>query len=129
MEFLGRTLLVIAHPDDESMFFVPTIDGLVASNREVFVLCLSTGNLMVAYLPNCTVLSNQCSVKERTVLALLEDGYLPGNAVGQGAVRRRELYEACTVLQVSAFERPPPPSTPGSFFKRLFLQIAAVFSR
>lgn len=36
-------LLVIAHPDDESMFFVPTITTLV-HNSNVYILCLSTGN-------------------------------------------------------------------------------------
>ena len=38
-------LLVIAHPDDESMFFVPTIRTLVAESKStVHILCLSTGN-------------------------------------------------------------------------------------
>jgi N-acetylglucosaminylphosphatidylinositol deacetylase len=36
-------LVVIAHPDDEAMFFVPVIKTLTA-NRTVFLLCLSTGN-------------------------------------------------------------------------------------
>lgn len=50
-----RVLLVIAHPDDECMFFGPTLVGLlgaeVARNggkldeRTVKVLCLSTGSL------------------------------------------------------------------------------------
>ncbi|KAJ3161847.1 hypothetical protein HDU88_007186 [Geranomyces variabilis] len=37
-------LLVIAHPDDECMFFAPTILQLVAAGAEVGVLCLSQGN-------------------------------------------------------------------------------------
>ena len=37
-------LLVIAHPDDESMFFVPTILALAAAGRRVRILCLSTGS-------------------------------------------------------------------------------------
>ena len=38
-------LLVIAHPDDEAMFFVPTLRALVAHPEEnhVYVLCLSNG--------------------------------------------------------------------------------------
>ena len=43
--FNGNTLIVIAHPDDECMFFAPTI--LALSNRisqNVYVLCLSNGN-------------------------------------------------------------------------------------
>ncbi|GMH39524.1 hypothetical protein BSKO_07422 [Bryopsis sp. KO-2023] len=35
-------LLVTSHPDDESMFFAPTIQRLVATVPEVHVLCLST---------------------------------------------------------------------------------------
>lgn len=41
-------LFVIAHPDDESMFFAPTL-SLFAANKErfeVFVLCLSTGDYL-----------------------------------------------------------------------------------
>ena len=35
-----RTLLVSAHPDDEAMFFVPTLSAM----RNVSILCLSNGN-------------------------------------------------------------------------------------
>jgi LmbE family N-acetylglucosaminyl deacetylase len=39
-------VLVIAHPDDESMFFVPTIRSLVQdpTNNIVWLVCLTTGN-------------------------------------------------------------------------------------
>lgn len=39
-----RVALVTAHPDDEAMFFAPTIVSLVASGLPVHILCLSTGN-------------------------------------------------------------------------------------
>ena len=39
-----RYLLVIAHPDDEAMFFGPTIQHLIKLGKDVFVLCLSEGN-------------------------------------------------------------------------------------
>ncbi|CAD6580260.1 MAG: N-acetylglucosaminyl-phosphatidylinositol de-N-acetylase [Tremellales sp. Tagirdzhanova-0007] len=40
-----RTALVLsAHPDDESMFFSPTIISLVSSGWSVRALCLSSGN-------------------------------------------------------------------------------------
>ena len=45
----GRgVLIVIAHPDDECMFFAPTILQL---NRisQVYILCLSTGRSSVVY--------------------------------------------------------------------------------
>lgn len=37
-------LLVIAHPDDEAMFFVPTVLALARDGRRVHLLCLSTGD-------------------------------------------------------------------------------------
>jgi N-acetylglucosaminylphosphatidylinositol deacetylase len=38
------TLLIIAHPDDESMFFGPTLSHLVATNQRIVLLCLSRGD-------------------------------------------------------------------------------------
>jgi N-acetylglucosaminylphosphatidylinositol deacetylase len=40
---LRKALLVIAHPDDEAMFFVPSIQALVNGGVEVGILCLSVG--------------------------------------------------------------------------------------
>lgn len=40
----SRALLVTAHPDDESMFFGPTILELRRRNCRIFLLCLSEGN-------------------------------------------------------------------------------------
>jgi len=41
----GRVLFVTAHPDDECMFFAPTILALTRSGQyDVFLLCLSSGN-------------------------------------------------------------------------------------
>ncbi|GAB4852600.1 hypothetical protein Ancab_016814 [Ancistrocladus abbreviatus] len=37
-------LLVIAHPDDESMFFTPTINYLTSRGHNVHIICMSTGN-------------------------------------------------------------------------------------
>lgn len=38
-------LLVIAHPDDECMFFIPTILNLTSTTQAAFhILCLSNGN-------------------------------------------------------------------------------------
>eukprot|EP00667_Euglena_gracilis_P002034 EG_transcript_2035 len=39
-----RVLFVTAHPDDESMFFAPTIQECAARGNEVHLLCLSNGN-------------------------------------------------------------------------------------
>src|SRR5688500_2778006 len=43
----GNTLVIIAHPDDECMFFGPTIVSLMNRRRgrdKVYLLCLSTGD-------------------------------------------------------------------------------------
>lgn len=41
---MGRVLLVIAHPDDECMFFGPLIYTLTQRDGcQVYVLCLSNG--------------------------------------------------------------------------------------
>uniref|UniRef100_A0A8D2CRN5 N-acetylglucosaminylphosphatidylinositol deacetylase n=1 Tax=Sciurus vulgaris TaxID=55149 RepID=A0A8D2CRN5_SCIVU len=40
----SRTLLVIAHPDDEAMFFAPTVLGLTRLKHRVSLLCFSAGN-------------------------------------------------------------------------------------
>ncbi|VDM95159.1 unnamed protein product [Thelazia callipaeda] len=39
-----RALLVIAHPDDETMFFSPTLHGLRLCGSTVYLLCISMGN-------------------------------------------------------------------------------------
>ncbi|XP_069003067.1 N-acetylglucosaminyl-phosphatidylinositol de-N-acetylase [Embiotoca jacksoni] len=39
-----RALVVTAHPDDECLFFAPTIIRLVEFNASVHLLCLSEGN-------------------------------------------------------------------------------------
>ncbi|KAI1296645.1 N-acetylglucosaminyl-phosphatidylinositol de-N-acetylase [Halotydeus destructor] len=41
----GKILVVISHPDDETMFFGPTIYKLAANcDNRIHLLCLSTGN-------------------------------------------------------------------------------------
>lgn len=39
-----RALLIVAHPDDETMFFAPTLHGLRLSGSAIYMLCISTGN-------------------------------------------------------------------------------------
>lgn len=42
--FNGTTLLVMAHPDDETMFFGPSILNLIKHNKSLHIICLSDGN-------------------------------------------------------------------------------------
>lgn len=44
-EHVSRVLLVTAHPDDECMFFGPTLIALKKKNCRIFVLCMSKGEL------------------------------------------------------------------------------------
>ncbi|KAK8812206.1 hypothetical protein WA158_007440 [Blastocystis sp. Blastoise] len=44
LDSIQSPLLVIAHPDDESMFYVPTVDYLVKHNKNLHILCFTTGN-------------------------------------------------------------------------------------
>ena len=47
----GRVLLVTAHPDDETIFFSPTISALRHAGNEVFLLCFTNG---IAFAPSLT---------------------------------------------------------------------------
>lgn len=40
----SRILFLTAHPDDECLFFGPTILGLAQQNSQIYALSLSTGN-------------------------------------------------------------------------------------
>ena len=39
----GAVLLVTAHPDDETVFFAPSITALHSLGHEVYLLCLTSG--------------------------------------------------------------------------------------
>lgn len=41
---IGSVLLIIAHPDDEIMFWTPTIKSLISNKIPMKILCLSNGN-------------------------------------------------------------------------------------
>jgi LmbE family N-acetylglucosaminyl deacetylase len=76
-----RVALVVAHPDDEAMFFTPTIASLRAQQCAIFVLCLSTGNFYglgatrrremqascsdVLGVDHCTVLDDRAFARRR----------------------------------------------------------------
>ena len=74
-------LLVIAHPDDEVMFFGPTLIGITnsSSDNNVRVLCLSNGTTSFG-------------------LADL------GNAQGLGSIRERELVQSVAYFGIQNVE-------------------------
>ncbi|KAJ8342887.1 hypothetical protein SKAU_G00328150 [Synaphobranchus kaupii] len=57
-----RALLVTAHPDDECMFFAPTILQLLQSNASVHLLCLSSGNYYNQGVHRQRELCDSCAV-------------------------------------------------------------------
>lgn len=68
-----RALIVIAHPDDEAMFFVPLIRRLVEMKVEVRLLCLTNGNSETReaeLAESCRVLG----IGGHTVTTFLKDG-------------------------------------------------------
>ena len=78
---LNKSLLVIAHPDDEVMFFGPTLNHFRRRNDdELHVLCMSNGE----WLPS------PISTAQTP----------PGNADGLGTLRQQELYDSLSVFGI-----------------------------
>lgn len=89
-----RVLLVTAHPDDECMFFGPTIVNLARQGIDIYLLCLSNGKHR--FKLNC----NNSSLLLITNFKLYLCIYFSGNFYKQGDIRRSELYDACSVLSI-----------------------------
>lgn len=77
-----RICLLIAHPDDEAMFFAPTLLALTAKELEnhVKILCLSTGSYSL------------CLENSPEMLIKL------GNADKLGNIRKKELLDSGRIL-------------------------------
>lgn len=96
-------LLVIAHPDDESMFFAPSLLQLIRGGNQVSVLCLSTGGTQEGQA-TLQIAATHASAVQRpscwpTLLPLPAPA--PGNADGLGAQRNKELTDGCGRLGVN----------------------------
>lgn len=82
--FSARPLLVVAHPDDESLFFGPTILSLTRDERKsLSILVLSCG----MHLPSSW-----------TFVWYLAMTIQSGNNYGLGNIRKDELARACERL-------------------------------
>ncbi|KAL6463860.1 hypothetical protein MHYP_G00282510 [Metynnis hypsauchen] len=57
-----RALFVTAHPDDECMFFAPSVLKLVESKASVYLLCLSSGNFYKQGAQRRQELLDSCAV-------------------------------------------------------------------
>jgi N-acetylglucosaminylphosphatidylinositol deacetylase len=81
----NNVLILTAHPDDECMFFGPTISSLKSlAKSRVHVLCLSTGNKLVIIRLNY-LLKYTCQI---------------GNADGLGSIRKKELVKSCQTFGI-----------------------------
>lgn len=92
-------LLITAHPDDEAMFFTPSILSLINQGYTVHLLCLSTGTYPIeAKLFPSTQLTSPISPRQPHGPFFFPS--LSGNANGLGSVRTQELLHACTILGI-----------------------------
>lgn len=90
-----KVLLVIAHPDDECMFFCPSLSRLQKRGGEVHVLCLSSGKQQ----------GRLHSVRKYTYVGMKKKADMTcsihaGDCHGLGQRRKCELYMSCSVLGI-----------------------------
>ncbi|CAD8151799.1 unnamed protein product [Paramecium octaurelia] len=69
-------LLVTAHPDDEAMFFLPTITYLQDNNYEIHLMCLSNGNANKIGKIRESELEKCCQYLKIKKLTIINDGDL-----------------------------------------------------
>lgn len=90
-----RLLMITAHPDDETMFFLPTIVHFRNNGYEIHILCLSSGKIaqewnVLSLLKHCGNGTQPCDVTFGA----------PGDSNGLGKWRKQELYFACSLLGI-----------------------------
>jgi hypothetical protein len=73
-----QALILTAHPDDECMFFSPTILSLVKQDVHVRALCLSSGMLscLAAVYANIFILSPH-TMSNRQAMPLVSEPFVP----------------------------------------------------
>lgn len=90
-----RILLVIAHPDDECMFFGPILVHLLEANKKfVYVLCLSAGKLITS---TYNYIQDKTEVIIRTIISfyVVAGGY---EGKDKEFKRKKEFFKSCDVL-------------------------------
>lgn len=72
-----RVLFIMAHPDDECMFFGPTILNTIrSSGSTVYLLCLSTGKIMLKLICTFVVLKLWAVIKLHTFATLFVNTWM-----------------------------------------------------
>lgn len=92
-------LLVTAHPDDEAMFFAPTIHRLQQQGAAIQILCLSNGGVGGLTVAPHTPQQQPWEARQQPTVNCC---CCAGNGAGLGRVRERELAAAARVLQVAS---------------------------
>lgn len=69
-------LLCTCHPDDEAMFFNPTIQYFLSKNIKVYILCLSTGNYDGLGKIRVKELKNSCNVLGIELISIIDSPHL-----------------------------------------------------
>lgn len=86
----NRVLIVTAHPDDESMFFAPTILSLSKrSDCRLYLLCLSNGEKSHMFW-------DRDHISNKSFWSIPNAGNFDNN----GRTRQIELWNACRVLNI-----------------------------
>lgn len=76
----STTLLIVAHPDDETMFFGPTIINILANNNSLIILCLSNGDFENLGEQREQEFSNVTrALGSNVTLKVIKDSLLPDN--------------------------------------------------
>ncbi|EFO95785.1 hypothetical protein CRE_13998 [Caenorhabditis remanei] len=107
----SRILLLIAHPDDETMFFSPTIRALTHAGHRVFVLCVSNGDFDGLGKIRARELSRAASklgISSSDVICLDYDEFRDGdtwdrNSLCQIVMRHVEVLSADTVISFDSY--------------------------
>ena len=88
-----RIVLLIAHPDDEAMFFAPTVLALTVPElgNHIKILCLSNGMLDGSPLQSFTSLTHRCAQVTLTAWARPVRGNL-SNPRSCSASARTKIY-------------------------------------
>uniref|UniRef100_A0A1I7TF40 N-acetylglucosaminylphosphatidylinositol deacetylase n=1 Tax=Caenorhabditis tropicalis TaxID=1561998 RepID=A0A1I7TF40_9PELO len=106
----SRILILIAHPDDETMFFSPTIRALSLAGHRIFILCISNGNFDGLGKIRARELSKaalQLGISPGDVTCLDYDEFHDGatwnrNALCHVVMRHVEVLSADTVISFDA---------------------------
>ena len=96
-------LLVIAHPDDESMFFVPLIQN---TRNNLIVICLTTGNYDGLGATRARELQAVSELFQFQHLVLVDDPKIPDHPS-----QRWDVHYVATTLQTKLQELVPSPDT------------------